>query len=64
MRNVMVPLDRNQPTPPGSPTPSHGVRASEHYAARMSGVILQTHPLGFPWETLDPFLFCLPHDDA
>jgi hypothetical protein len=21
-------------------------------------------PLGFPWETLDPFLFCVHHDDA
>ena len=20
-------------------------------------------PLGFPWKTLDPFLFCVHHDD-
>ena len=26
--------------------------------------ILQIKPLGFPWETLDPFLFCVYHDDA
>ena len=26
--------------------------------------ILQIAPLGFPWETLDPFLFCVYHDDA
>jgi redox-sensitive bicupin YhaK (pirin superfamily) len=26
--------------------------------------ILQMAPLGFPWETLDPFLFCVYHDDA
>ena len=26
--------------------------------------ILQVRPLGFPWETLDPFLFCVYHDDA
>jgi quercetin 2,3-dioxygenase len=26
--------------------------------------ILETRPLGFPWETLDPFLFCVHHDDA
>ena len=26
--------------------------------------ILQISPLGFPWATLDPFLFCVYHDDA
>ena len=26
--------------------------------------ILHLHPLGFPWPTLDPFLFCVYHDDA
>ena len=26
--------------------------------------ILQTATLGFPWETIDPFLFCVYHDDA
>jgi len=26
--------------------------------------ILQVQPLGFPWATLDPFLFCVYHDDA
>ena len=26
--------------------------------------ILNLHPLGFPWETIDPFLFCVHHDDA
>jgi redox-sensitive bicupin YhaK (pirin superfamily) len=26
--------------------------------------ILDTRPLGFPWETFDPFLFCVHHDDA
>ncbi|HVR62546.1 MAG TPA: pirin family protein [Polyangia bacterium] len=26
-------------------------------------IILAIKPLGFPWETLDPFLFCAYHDD-
>jgi quercetin 2,3-dioxygenase len=26
--------------------------------------ILQLSPLGFPWVTIDPFLFCAHHDDA
>ena len=27
-------------------------------------VVLGVRPLGFPWETADPFLFCVHHDDA
>ncbi len=26
--------------------------------------ILRVEPLGFPWQTADPFLFCVHHDDA
>ena len=26
--------------------------------------IVQLQPLGFPWPTVDPFLFCVYHDDA
>ncbi|GAB4517829.1 MAG: pirin family protein [Haliangiales bacterium] len=26
--------------------------------------VLQVGPLGFPWPTIDPFLFCVHHDDA
>ena len=30
----------------------------------MSDLILSTRALGFPWHTLDPFLFCVHHNDA
>ncbi|MCI0570908.1 MAG: pirin family protein [Myxococcaceae bacterium] len=30
----------------------------------MKSPLLQTQPLGFPWVTADPFLFCVHHDDA
>jgi quercetin 2,3-dioxygenase len=30
----------------------------------MTSPILRTRPLGFPWQTSDPFLFCVHHDDA
>jgi hypothetical protein len=26
--------------------------------------VIRVGPLGFPWETVDPFLFCVHHDDA
>jgi quercetin 2,3-dioxygenase len=26
--------------------------------------VLELRPLGFPWQTTDPFLFCVHHDDA
>jgi quercetin 2,3-dioxygenase len=31
---------------------------------RKTNPILQAQPLGFPWATQDPFLFCAYHDDA
>jgi quercetin 2,3-dioxygenase len=34
------------------------------YAGGMADTVLQTVPLGFQWPTLDPFLFCVHHDDA
>jgi len=30
----------------------------------MSDPITRVFPLGFPWQTRDPFLFCVHHDDA
>jgi redox-sensitive bicupin YhaK (pirin superfamily) len=30
----------------------------------MSDAVIRIKPLGFPWETTDPFLFCAHHDDA
>jgi redox-sensitive bicupin YhaK (pirin superfamily) len=30
----------------------------------MADPVLQTVPLSMPWPTLDPFLFCVHHDDA
>lgn len=30
----------------------------------MPSPVLSTSPLGFPWRTDDPFLFCVHHDDA
>lgn len=30
----------------------------------MKSPVLETLPLGFPWGTADPFLFCVHHDDA
>jgi redox-sensitive bicupin YhaK (pirin superfamily) len=33
-------------------------------AASAVSPVLQIKPLGFPWDTLDPFLFCAYHDDA
>ena len=33
-------------------------------ASAATSPVLQRTPLGFPWATLDPFLFCVYHDDA
>jgi redox-sensitive bicupin YhaK (pirin superfamily) len=40
-----------------------GRRYSPRQMATESAV-LEKVPLGFPWVTLDPFLFCVHHDDA
>src|ERR1044071_8847106 len=33
-------------------------------ARSATDVVQSVKPLGFPWETADPFLFCVHHDDA
>ena len=30
----------------------------------MANAVLEIGPLGFPWQTADPFLFCVHHHDA
>jgi quercetin 2,3-dioxygenase len=30
----------------------------------MESIVSNIRPLGFPWQTVDPFLFCVHHDDA
>jgi redox-sensitive bicupin YhaK (pirin superfamily) len=40
---------------------------SESAAGALAGTphpVLAVVPLGFPWQTVDPFLFCVHHDDA
>ncbi len=37
---------------------------TRYYTPEMTSAVLDTRPLGFPWETVDPFLFCVHHDDA
>lgn len=41
-----------------------GERRKETMGAMSSNTILCVQPLGFPWPTIDPFLFCVHHDDA
>ena len=47
-------------------TPSHTPVAapSPQLAKEASSPIIAIAPLGFPWVTADPFLFCAHHDDA
>src|SRR5262245_11211246 len=46
--------------------PKREVKAMQPSAqeAEQSNVVQAVLPLGFPWQTRDPFLFCVHHDDA
>jgi quercetin 2,3-dioxygenase len=37
---------------------------SRNIATLATSRVLQVEPLSFPWKTIDPFLFCVYHDDA
>ncbi|HZH05408.1 MAG TPA: pirin family protein [Lautropia sp.] len=39
-------------------------RSAVGNGAGAPGAVLSITPLGFPWATIDPFLFCAHHDDA
>ncbi len=45
------------PTAPGAPARGAAPAATE------PEVVRAVAPLGFPWQTVDPFLFCVHHDD-
>ena len=49
-----------------APAPVLSLPAMSADAARLpdEAAVLAVTPLGFPWETADPFLFCVHHDDA
>jgi redox-sensitive bicupin YhaK (pirin superfamily) len=48
---------------PAAEPASHASHASGAAAAPEVDPVLATLPLGFPWQTRDPFLFCVHHDD-
>lgn len=48
------------PTTAQTPTPR---KEDETMTASPRDPVLSVSPLGFPWTTLDPFLFCVHHDD-
>jgi quercetin 2,3-dioxygenase len=45
-------------------TESPPTRSDETRLPMNDDVVKKVEPLGFPWQTPDPFLFCVHHDDA
>ena len=52
--------DNKSGTLKGPGPPAKGLRRG----SAAPDAIIRIKPLGFPWETTDPFLFCAHHDDA
>src|SRR5262245_1963343 len=44
--------------------PLMNCRTSPSPAPPLVAPVLSVEPLGFLWKTIDPFLFCVHHDDA
>src|SRR5262245_5063278 len=56
---------RRRATPPPRASVRTGPSSGQGVcSAPMPDPVLDSRPLGFPWETADPFLFCVHHDDA
>lgn len=49
---------------PKEPSPMISAENDPAASAAPIDVVRAAVPLGFPWETVDPFLFCVHHDDA
>ncbi len=49
---------------PASTAESTPMTATAPTTKTPAPAVLQIKPLGFPWVTMDPFLFCAYHDDA
>ena len=47
-----------------APTESRAMPVTAAPLLSPASPIVQIQPLGFPWVTMDPFLFCAYHDDA
>ena len=50
---------------PAPESPATGLHAPELHSDNLSTeTVIAVSPLAFPWQTADPFLFCVYHDDA
>ncbi|MCY7369570.1 MAG: pirin family protein, partial [Polaromonas sp.] len=52
------------PASPAVRAAAASAAGSAHAAALAASPVTAIAPLGFPWVTADPFLFCAHHDDA